>query len=82
MLGQIKRNDFTRVTIIGAGFSGLEATDAFRSQNLEVVVIDRMSPVLAHHIDSGAATFIHDRMKQNGITFIPHAEVDMDSVFL
>ncbi len=72
ILDYVKRNDCAHVTIIGAGLSGLEAADALRSHNLEVLVVDRESQVLARQIDFEAGLFIQERMKVQGIVFMPH----------
>ncbi len=71
----IKQNDFSHVTIIGAGLSGLEASDALRSQNLDVTVIERSAHVLSNQIDREAAFFIQERMQEQGISFMPNQEV-------
>ncbi len=75
ILSYIKQNDFSHVTIIGAGLSGLEAADALRSQNLDVTIIERLAHVLSHQIDKEAASFIQERMQEHGISFIPNQEV-------
>ncbi len=75
ILSYIKQSDFSHVTIIGAGLSGLEAADALCSQNLDVTVIERSAHVLSNQIEKEAASFIQERMQQQGISFMPNQEV-------
>ena len=75
ILSYLAENDFSHVTIIGAGLSGLEAADALRSQNLGVTVIEQSAQVLPHQIDLEAATFIEERMQAHGILFLPNQRV-------
>ena len=75
LLSEIQHNDFSHVTIIGAGLSGLEAADALRSQNLLVTIIDRESRVLSHHIDEEGSRFIEQKLLDTGISFLPNQTV-------
>lgn len=69
ILAQIAGRDFSRVTIIGAGLSGLEAADALRSQNLTVNLVERSSQVLPNTIDENASKYIEQKMEAAGISF-------------
>ena len=75
LLPLFKSKDFFHVTIIGAGLCGLEAADAFRSQNLSVTVIDREVRVLSRQIDEEGSTFIEQKMESCGISFLSNQEV-------
>ncbi len=74
-ISECSGRDFSRVTIMGAGLSGLEAADALRSQNHSVTIVDRADRVLPTMIERDASRYIEEKMKSVGIRFIPHQTI-------
>ncbi|MBU1168658.1 MAG: FAD-dependent oxidoreductase [Proteobacteria bacterium] len=54
--------------IIGAGLIGIEVTEAFKKQGMDVTMIERAETVLPDLLDPEMAFHIHQELKANGIT--------------
>ena len=54
--------------IIGAGLIGIEVTEAFKKQGLNITMIERLDSVMGQLIDPEIAYHLHNELKANGIT--------------
>jgi NAD(P)H-nitrite reductase large subunit len=67
----IKSHAVKKVTIVGAGLTGLECADALATQGFSVDVIERSLQVLPYQIDNEGAKIVQDLMEKNNINFHP-----------
>lgn len=56
-----------RVTIVGAGYIGVELSEAFRRNGKEVCLIDVMDRSLANYYDENFTTIMDDNLRAHGI---------------
>jgi len=56
-----------KAVIIGGGLIGLEVTEAFRIQGMDVTIVERESTVLPAHSDPEMAFHVHNELKANGV---------------
>ncbi len=56
-----------RALVIGAGFIGLEATQALRRRGLAVTVIEILDRVLPQMLDADMAALVRKRLEENGV---------------
>ena len=76
LLDSIKKHAAKKVTVIGAGLSGLEAADALAKHELEVTIVERNKQVLPWMLTESAAKFLHDTINQSGTHLILNAMVN------
>ncbi len=63
----IQRADVKRALVVGGGFIGLEMTENLKRLGLEVTVVEMARQVMPP-FDPEMASFIHEHMKENGVT--------------
>lgn len=56
-----------KAVIIGGGLIGLEVTEAFRIQGMDVTIVEREETVLPSHADPEMAFHIHNELKAKGV---------------
>jgi len=56
-----------RAVIIGAGLIGIEVTEAFKKQGMDVTIIERAERVLPELLDPEIAYHVHQELKANDI---------------
>ena len=54
--------------IIGAGLIGIEVTEAFKKQGMNITIIERLDSVMGELLDPEIAYHAHNELKANGIT--------------
>lgn len=59
-----------KAVIVGGGLIGLEVTEAFRIQGMDVTIIERESSVLPAHSDPEMAFHVHSELKANGVKLL------------
>lgn len=57
------------VTLIGAGFIGLEVAAALRSRDVDVRVLSRLDLPLSHLVGADVATWLYDMHVHHGVSF-------------
>lgn len=64
-----KANDpnIKTVTVVGAGYIGLELVEAFHQKGKHVVLVDFAPRVLANYFDSEMSSILEQQLKQSGI---------------
>lgn len=64
-----KANDpnIKTVTVVGAGYIGLELVEAFHQKGKHVVLVDFAPRVLANYFDSEMSSVLEQQLKQSGI---------------
>lgn len=66
---RIDNDNIQRVSIIGAGFIGLEMAESFKKLGLEVTVIEKLTHVLPQ-FSSNMAEIIEEHLQENGVKLI------------
>lgn len=56
-----------KAVIIGGGLIGLEVTEAFRIQGMDVTIVEREDTVLPSHSDPEMAFHVHNELKARGV---------------
>lgn len=56
-----------KAVIVGGGLIGLEVTEAFKIQGMDVTIVERESTVLPAHSDPEMAFHVHAELKANGV---------------
>lgn len=56
-----------KAVIIGGGLIGLEVTEAFRIQGMDVTIVEKEAMVLPAHADHEMAFHVHNELKANGV---------------
>ena len=54
--------------IIGAGLIGMEVTEAFKKQGLNITIIERLETAMGQLLDPEIAYHVHNELKANGVT--------------
>lgn len=64
-----KANDpnIKTVTVVGAGYIGLELVEAFHQKGKHVVLVDFAPRVLANYFDSEMSSVLEEQLKQSGV---------------
>lgn len=55
--------------IIGAGLIGIEVTEAFKKQGMNITIIERLDHAMGELLDPEISHHIHQELKANGIIF-------------
>ncbi len=64
-----------KITIVGAGYIGIELAEAFRENGKEVTVIDVADRILAKYLDNEFTEIIEKEMKEHGINVVTGEKV-------
>ena len=56
-----------RAVIIGAGLIGIEVTEAFKKQGMQITIVERLDNALGELIDPEIAYHVHQELKQQGV---------------
>lgn len=67
VLRQMERHSPKRVVVIGGGYIGVEAAEAFRHRGLEVTVVEAL-PRILNILDDDIAAHAMAEMERNGVT--------------
>ncbi|MFB5266802.1 FAD-dependent oxidoreductase [Paenibacillus enshidis] len=62
-----KAKNAERITVVGAGYIGIELVEAFRMNGKEVTLIDSMDRILNKYLDAEFTDRIENSLKQHGI---------------
>ncbi|MFB5674805.1 FAD-dependent oxidoreductase [Paenibacillus terreus] len=62
-----KAKNAKRITVVGAGYIGIELVEAFQMNGKEVTLIDSMDRILNKYLDAGFTDRIEKSLKQQGI---------------
>ncbi|MFB5759949.1 FAD-dependent oxidoreductase [Paenibacillus medicaginis] len=62
-----KAKNAERITVVGAGYIGIELVEAFRMNGKEVTLIDSMDRILNKYLDAEFTDRIENSLKQRGI---------------
>lgn len=57
-----------RVVIVGAGYVGLEMTEAFTALGLEVTVVEQLAQVLPRTLDPALAAVVEEHLRSHGVS--------------
>lgn len=72
----VKDHQVTKVSIVGAGLSGLECADALASQKINVTIIERSAGPLPQQLDQAGSNFLLSLMQKYNITFYGNDQVE------
>lgn len=76
ILDRIKKKGIKKVSIIGAGLSGLECADALSGYDIQVNIIEKNERVLASLVDQAGAHFIQEAIKARKINLYLNQQID------
>ncbi|GGG83102.1 NADH dehydrogenase [Paenibacillus radicis (ex Gao et al. 2016)] len=62
-----RANDAQHITVIGAGYIGIELVEAFRDQGKEVTLIDNMDSVMAKYLDREFTDLAGKELQERGV---------------
>ncbi|USK33457.1 FAD-dependent oxidoreductase [Bacillus sp. F19] len=63
-----KAKDAQKITVVGAGYIGIELVEAFESYGKEVTLIDSSDRILSKYLDQEYTEVIEEEFKNRGIT--------------
>ena len=69
IMNALASNNIKHVSVLGAGFIGLEMAENLRKRHVEVTIVDVLPHVLAN-ADIEMATFLHEELKKNSIQLL------------
>ncbi|ABS60444.1 FAD-dependent oxidoreductase [Fervidobacterium nodosum] len=64
-----------KITIVGAGYIGVELAEAFKENGKEVTIIDIADRILAKYLDSEFTQILEKEMKEHGINVVTGEKV-------
>lgn len=67
VINKLEHEQINRVTIIGAGYIGVELAEAFKLLGKDVDVIDMQNTCLANYYDQEFSTLMNDNLTNHGI---------------
>ena len=73
---QLENSAVKQVTIIGAGYIGLEAAEAARKAGKEVTVVDTLDRPLATYLNPELSKLISAELEQHGVHLLLNAHVE------
>jgi NAD(P)H-nitrite reductase large subunit len=71
----VKERAVKKVTVIGAGLSGLEAADALLKHNLTITIIEKNEQVLPWILSKDSAAFLHKKIQEHGVQLVCNQSV-------
>lgn len=69
-------SDIKHLTIIGAGFIGLEVMDAAKHLGLEVTVVERSSSIVNTQFDSDMTKIVSENIQEHGVNLLLDSSVE------
>lgn len=67
VIEKLKLDNIKHVTVVGAGYIGVELAEAFRLKNKEVALVDIANTCLTGYYDEEFTELMKDNLKDNGI---------------
>lgn len=71
----MRANNPKKVTIIGAGFIGLEVAEQLKHKGLEVTIIQRSDQIMPH-LDKDMARRVEEHVRSNGVNLLLNEEAN------
>lgn len=62
ILQYINKNNVKKITIIGAGLTGIECADALLAYNVELTIVERYHHIMSAFLDNDAANFLKEKI--------------------
>ncbi len=75
VIEKLKDKDIKKVTVVGAGYIGVELVEAFERHGKEVTLIDIASSTLSSYYDKPFTDLMDDNLKSHGIKFALEQQV-------
>ncbi|MDP4182426.1 MAG: FAD-dependent oxidoreductase [Bacillota bacterium] len=63
------------ITVVGAGYIGVELVEAFRTLGKDVTLIDGMSRILSKYLDKEFTDIAENALKENGINIVLNEKI-------
>ncbi len=67
VIKKLERSDYKHITVVGAGYIGVELAEAFRRLNKEVALLSTTSTCLSIYFDTEFGDMMIDTLQKNGI---------------
>lgn len=67
---KMKDESIKHVTVVGAGYIGVELAEAFRRKGREVCLIDAQEHILGAHFDADLCEKMEERLREHGIELL------------
>jgi NADPH-dependent 2,4-dienoyl-CoA reductase/sulfur reductase-like enzyme len=65
-----KSHDLKKITVVGAGYIGVELAEAFQEKGKEVTLVDAESRILSRYLDKEFTDLAEEEMKNKGINLL------------
>lgn len=70
VIEKLKNRDIKHVTVVGAGYIGVELAEAFKRNGREITMIDCASTCLSGYYDADFTEMMTDCLKENGVNIV------------
>ena len=70
VIEKLKDDSIKKVTVVGAGYIGVELAEAFRRNGREVTIVDCAEVCLSTYYDRDFAQIMSDHLKENGVNLV------------
>lgn len=64
------KKDIKNITVVGAGYIGVELAEAFKRKGKEVTLIDSVDTCLSNYYDTNFTDLMNQNLKDNGVSLV------------